>query len=295
MKLKIVIDSSAGLTKKEAEARGWHYLPLYITVDGREYEDGVEITSKNFFDITKVESVVSTSCSSIAKAEELLKKISTPDSFVLFYPISKHLSSQYQNILVAANNFENVHVVNSENISTPIIHELVELEIGVKNKEITIQEGIDIIENRTSREMNNMILFPKFHDNLVRGGRLSPSAAKLIKLLKIIPIISMKNGKLEKLGKGRIFNKTVVNATVDAYKRLNSSSEEWVIMFGHSNNPDKDSIMQEITSLVKNKRPFIELYIPPVIAIHTGLEAITTCFLKLKYDVEEYQFEKIKG
>jgi fatty acid-binding protein DegV len=155
-----------------------------------------------------------------------LKKISTPDSFVLFYPISKHLSSQYQNILVAANNFENVHVVNSENISTPIIHELVELEIGVKNKEITIQEGIDIIENRTSREMNNMILFPKFHDNLVRGGRLSPSAAKLIKLLKIIPIISMKNGKLEKLGKGRIFNKTVVNATVDAYKRLNSSSEE---------------------------------------------------------------------
>jgi fatty acid-binding protein DegV len=66
-------------------------------------------------------------------------------------------------------------------------------------------------------------------------------------------------------------------------------------MFGHSNNPDKDSIMQEITSLVKNKRPFIELYIPPVIAIHTGLEAITTCFLKLKYDVEEYQFEKIKG
>ena len=295
MKLMIVVDSSSGLTKKEAEARGWNYLSLFITVDGKEYEDGVEITSKNFFDICKVESTVSTSCSSVIQIENLLHKISKPDTFVLFYTISKHLSSQYKNVLLATKNFENVHVINSENISIPIIKEVVEFEIGVKNKEITIQEGIDIIENKTSRELDNMVLFPKFNDNLVRGGRLSPSSAKLAKLLKIIPIISLRNGKLEKLGKGRIFNKTVVNTTVDIYKKLNSSTEDWVLMFGHSNNSDKDSIMEDISTLTKNKKPFIELYIPPVIAIHTGLEAITPCFLKLKYDVKLYGFEKIKG
>ncbi len=295
MKLAIVVDSSSGLTKKEAEARGWFYLPLYITIDGKEYEDGVEITSKNFFDICKVESTVSTSCSSVLQVDNLLKKISKPNTFVVFYSISKHLSSQYKNILLASKKYENVHVINSENISIPIIKEMVELEIGVNNKEFTIEEGIDIIENKTPRDLNNMTLFPKFNDNLVRGGRLSPSSAKLAKLLKIVPIITLKNGKLEKYGKGRIFNKTVVNTTFDIYKKLNSSSEDWIIMFGHSNNVDKNLLMQEISTLTKQKKPFIELFIPPVISIHTGLEAITPCFLKLKYDIEKYDFDKVGG
>ncbi len=295
MKLVIVVDSSSGLTKKEAEARGWHYLSLYITIDGKEYEDGVEITSSNFFDLCKIESVVSTSCSPVAQVEILLNKICKPDTFVVIYPISQHLSSQYQNITSVSKNYENVHVIKSNNISIPVIKELVELEIGVTNKEITIQEGVDIIENKIPRDSNNMILFPKFNDSLVRGGRLSPSVAKIAKLLKIVPIISLKNGKLEKMGKGRVFNKTFIQTTTDSYNRLNGKTEDWTIMLGHSNNPDIVSLSSELSEKTKNKKEFINLYIPSVIAIHTGLEAITPCFLKLKYDVEKYQFDKIKG
>lgn len=295
MKLIIVVDSSSGLTKQEAEARGWYFLSLFINVDNKEYEDGVEIKSKNFFEICKTESKVSTSCSSVGQIEELLNEISKPDTFVVIYPISMHLSAQYQNCVLAAQNFKNVHVINSENIYIPVVQELVELEIGVKNKEITIQEGIDIIENKTPRDLNNLILFPKFNDSLVRGGRLSPSAAKLAKLLKIVPIITLKNGRLEKLGKGRIFDRTVIKTVVDTYKYLNHSSEDWILVFAHSNNSERDYIMSEISSQTQNRKPFIELLVPPVIAIHTGLEAITPCFMKLKYDVSEYKFEKVKG
>ncbi len=295
MKLVIVADSSSGLTKKEAEARGWHYLSLYITIDGQEYEDGVEITSSTFFDLSKKDSTVSTSCSTVIQIENLLNKISKPDTFVVMYPISQHLSSQYQNMLLVSKNYKNVHVIKSNNISIPIIQELVELEIGVTNNEITIQEGIDIIENKISREVDNMILFPKFNDSLVKGGRLSPSAAKIAKLFKIIPVITLRNGRLEKLTKGRIFNKIFIQTTVDTYNRLNGKSEDWTIMLGHSNNVDIIHLSNELSEILKNKKEFINLYIPSVIAIHTGLEAITPCFLKLKYDVEKYQFDKIKG
>lgn len=295
MKLITVVDSSCGLTKKEAEARGWHFLSLFINIDGKEYEDGVEIKARNFFEICKTESNVSTSCSSIAQVEELLNEISKPDTFVVIYPISKHLSSQYKNCVLAAKKFENVHVIDSQNIYIPIVQELVELEIGVKNKEITIQEGIDIIENKIPRDANNLILFPKFNDSLLRGGRLSPSAFKIAKLLKIVPIITLREGKLEKLGKGRIFDKTVVKTIVDTYRRLNSESQEWTLIFAHSNNTNKEFIMNEIYSEIKNETPFIETFIPPVIAIHTGLEALTPCFLKLKYPISNYHFEKIRG
>lgn len=295
MKLITVVDSASGLSKEEAEARGWRFLSLFINIDGKEYEDGVDIKSKNFFEICKQESVISTSCSSVGQIEDLLNEISKPDTFVIIYPISKHLSSQYKNCVLAAKKFENVHVINSENIYVPIVKEIVELEIGVKNNEITIEEGIDIIENKIPRDEDNLILFPKFNDSLLRGGRLSPSAFKIAKLLKIIPIITMKNGKLEKLGKGRIFDKTVIKTVVETYKRLNGDSENWTIIFGHSNSSNKDAILSEISEITKNKKPFIEILIPPVIAIHTGLEAITPCFLKLKYDISKYEFEKIRG
>lgn len=294
MKLIIVVDSSCGLTKKEAEARGWYFLPLFMNIDGKEYTDGVDISSKIFFDICKNKSTVSTSCSSPIQIQELLDDINEPDSFIVIYPISQYLSSQYSNLLSVAKNYKNVHVIKSLNISIPIVQELVEFETSVKNNEYTILQGIDIIENKIPRDKNNMILFPKYNDNLVRGGRLSPSAAKIAKLLKIIPVITMKNGKLEKLDKGRIFSKTTINTTVKINNILNSKSEDWTIMYGYSNELDK-SILNEIKSSTKNEKPFIELFIPPIIAVHTGIEAITPCFLKLKYNVEKYDFDKIKG
>ncbi len=296
MKLIIIVDSSCGLTKKEAEERGWYFLPLFLTIDGKEYMDGIDITPKNFFDICKIDSIVSSSCSTPMQIEIFLNKIINPNSFVVIYPISKYLSSQYSNFLavVKNNNYKNIHIIDSKNISIPIIKELVELEIGVKNKEFSIEEGIDIIENQTPRNLNNMILFPKYNDNLVRGGRLSSSEAKVANFLKIIPIITLREGRLEKLGKGRVFKKTVINKTVEIYKTLNDKSEEWTLMYGYSGKID-ELIYDEIKEKTSGQKPFINLYIPSIISIHTGLEAITPCFLNLKYDVEKYGFDKIKG
>lgn len=296
MKLVIVVDSSCGLTKKEAEARGWFFLPLFISIDNKEYQDGVDITSKNFFDVMKKDSVVSTSCSTPFQIEELLDKIAKKDTFVLIYSISKHLSAQYQNILMVLKKYNNVHAINSVNISFSIVQELVELEIGINNKEFTIEEGIDIIENKTPREQDNMFLVPKFTDNLVRGGRLSPSVAKIAKLLKIVPVISLKSGKLEKLDKGRIFSKTLLKITKEIYVNLNNDdSKNLTLLFCHSNNGEKESLIKEISTLTAIKNPIIEMPMPPVLSIHTGLEAININILNLKYDISQYGFDKIRG
>ncbi|MFL1037999.1 DegV family protein, partial [Mycoplasmopsis synoviae] len=52
-------------------------------------------------------------------------------------------------------------------------------------------------------------LVPKYNNFLVKGGRLSPQAALLAKLLNIVPIIKFENGELKKEGKGRIFERVV--------------------------------------------------------------------------------------
>ena len=75
MKLAIVVDSSCGLTKKEAESRGWHFLPLYLDIDGKEYRDGIDITSDNFLDYYKPTSIGKTSCTPIGEALQLIEDL----------------------------------------------------------------------------------------------------------------------------------------------------------------------------------------------------------------------------
>ncbi|MGL5205297.1 MAG: hypothetical protein ACRC7B_00035, partial [Metamycoplasmataceae bacterium] len=72
---------------------------------------------------------------------------------------------------------------------------------------------------------------------------------------------------------------------------LNKTNEDYVMVFAHSMNPDKKQIMSEITAQVNNKKPFIEVLIPPSIAIHAGLETISVIFIKFKYPIIEYNLK----
>ncbi|WP_334687351.1 DegV family protein [Mycoplasmopsis felis] len=68
----------------------------------------------------------------------------------------------------------------------------------------------------------DITLIPKHNDYLVKGGRLSPAAATIAKLLKIVPLIRFENGKLEKQGKGRLFLKSIFNEIDIKFNNSNS-------------------------------------------------------------------------
>ena len=95
MKLAIVVDSSSGLTEKQAKERGWHYLPLYLTIDGKEYRDGIDLTVDTFLDVYKKDSKTHTSCTPIGvqdvwPLESFLytfKKVSTVKSTPSLYSL----------------------------------------------------------------------------------------------------------------------------------------------------------------------------------------------------------------
>ena len=42
--IKILVDSSSELTKKEAEEKGFLFVPISVNIGGREYRDGVDLT-----------------------------------------------------------------------------------------------------------------------------------------------------------------------------------------------------------------------------------------------------------
>ena len=47
--LTIITDSTSDLTPAEAESLGVTVVPLTVSIDGKEYRDGIDLTSEEFF------------------------------------------------------------------------------------------------------------------------------------------------------------------------------------------------------------------------------------------------------
>ncbi|PAK21707.1 hypothetical protein CJJ23_01055 [Mycoplasmopsis agassizii] len=269
MKIAIIIDSASGLSKAEAEKLNWHYLPLGITIDDKFYQDGIDVTSKNIYDFFNPKSKVQTSATPPALVEELFEKLSQENDKVIVFPISKHLSSQYQNLAATAMKFKNVHVVKSNKVAMLIPLALLDFEKA-------LAEGQDFETSLKKleiwKEEQKILLIPYSNDRLVAGGRLSPAAAKVAKLLKITPVIKFEDGQLLRHAKGLVFDKVINNMMKELTEESKDKELESTPVILHANNPQIDEFIQEFET-ISGSSVFVG-NIPSVVAIHTGHKAI---------------------
>ena len=274
MKLGIIIDSSSGWTKEEAKNKGWGYIPILITINGKTYKDGVDLDDHSFYSTIDVNDNVSTACASPAAFVDTYKEMSKNYDEVIYFPISEDLSSHSANAIVAAKSFKNIHIVKSKSAGYEIIYLLEQAE-KLASKNIGAKELVNRL-NIASKESQGMIL-PKSMDWLKKGGRVSRSTAMLGNMLSIIPIIYF-DGRMEKWGKGRTLPKTILKACkgLDAILEGKDAEYEHVLLVGHEkNDPEYKKIDDKLRSILEkhlNKSLRI-LILPRLITIHVGIGA----------------------
>ncbi|MHA0272490.1 DegV family protein [Mycoplasma sp. 48589B] len=279
-KIAIVVDSSCGLTKEQVEALGWYFLPLKIELDNKIYNDGDNLKSDELFRYFSLDTKsYKTACTPIGIAEDLIEKLSQDYDYVVAFPISKHLSSQYQNLKGLESLYPKLRVFDSEYIAILLTFQVYEFLSLVQDQNMDVDTALQ--KAAQWREDMLVSLFPKYNDYLVKGGRLSPSAATVAKLLKIVPIISFYHGKLEKEGKGRIFNKTILNK-ID--EKLQGSDSDLLIL------QNDCSEYPQFVEYVKENYPKNRIFstcLPNCISILTGPEAIVVIKLGRKLSDQE--------
>ncbi|WP_027334775.1 DegV family protein [Mycoplasmopsis felifaucium] len=285
-KYAIVVDSSCGLTKAQAEKLGWYYLPLYIDIDGTNYADGVEIDSSNIFDKFTLKSNVKTSMFNLSYAEELFTKLSAEYEEIIVYPISKALSNSFSALSVMKADFPKLKIIESVEIATLILIDLFWFQSQMELDSSKINEYINFMEQGSFKK--SITLIPKHNKYLVKGGRLHPAAALIAKMFNIVPMIKFENGQLLKEGIGRNFYKTILkNAQQKANDfRVDENHVKKCIIL-HSGSTDED--------LVQYKKQVEKLFnvesniysIPPVVSIHVGPEAYVLIVTSLPKELSE--------
>lgn len=242
-----------------------------LNLDGKEYEDFVDIQAKEFYDVIVNNpdidvSTSQTSTGKIASVYEELKVEGYDDVIVIV--LSSKLSGTYQGAVLAKEMVPgiNVYVIDSRTVSYGEAYLVLEAIKMIKKGKKTI----DIID-KLEKIRNNIYVYVLVDTlkYLVKNGRLSAASGFIGTLLKIKPLLHIqKDGRLVPFEKIRTTSKAQKRLIEVIKKDIEGQN---VIMFiSYTNNEER---AKEFKKQILSARPEITIELvplTPVVGAHAG-------------------------
>ena len=194
MRIKVTADSTCDLNSQILAENDITLTSLIVIKNNEEFYDGETITPKEIFDhVSNGGSLCSTAARSVGFYQDVFERYCGEYDGVIHISIGSGFSSSYQNACLAAEEFDNVRVVDSHNLTTG--QGLIVLEAAKLAKTAqSLDELQKQLEDFSSRVEVSFVLDRL--DYMVKGGRCSAAAALGANLLNLKPCIEVKDGKL---------------------------------------------------------------------------------------------------
>ena len=201
MKIKIIADSTCDLPAQLIAEHNITLTPLTVVKDDEQFKDGVTITPAEIFDhVAKGGTLCSTAAISIGEYADIFETYCPQYDGVIVITIGSGFSTCYQSACLAAEDFPNVRVVDSQNLTTG--QGLIALKACELAKTATDLDALADELRAYSQKIEASFVVDKL-DYLVKGGRCSSAAALGANLLNLKPCIEVKDGKMTVVKKYR--------------------------------------------------------------------------------------------
>ncbi len=201
MNIKIISDSTCDLPQDLLRQYDIGIVPLLVMKNDQEYIDGVTISPADIFaHVAAGGSLCSTAARSMAVYEDMFRQYAGAYDGIVHINIGSGFSSSYQNACLAAEEFDNVRVIDSRNLSAG--QALVVLKACELAQTAPSLDALAAQLEAFSEKVEISFVVEKL-DYLVRGGRCSSAAALGANLLNLKPCIEVKDGKMSVVKKYR--------------------------------------------------------------------------------------------
>lgn len=195
MKIKITSDSTSDLSPQQLARYDIALIPLYINIGDKCLRDGLEVGPDDVYaHVDAGGELCSTAAVNVADYAERFTALRREYDAVIHVDISADFSSCYQNAVLAAQDLDNVYVVDSRNLSTGHGH------VVLRAAELA-EQGMDapaIVDalNALAPKVDASFILSRL-DYMKKGGRCSSVVALGANLLKLRPCIEVVDGKMQ--------------------------------------------------------------------------------------------------
>ena len=265
--VKIVTDSTSDLTHEIASMLGITVVPLYVNLGGVTYRDNIDLTTEDFYrKLEQSDTLPTTSSPSPGNFTEVYDKLATETDEILTITISSKLSASYKTAVAGKE-------IRKSNARVEIIDSLsaiagLGLIVISAAKAAQAGQSLDEVINVTRSSMQRVEFRIAFDtlEYLKRGGRIGAAQAFLGSMLKVNPILTIKDGVIEGVARPRSRTKAMdfLYDFVASYAHI----EEMVIE--DANTPDDvETLLDRLGSIFPRERIY-RMKVSPVIGTHVG-------------------------
>lgn len=199
MCVRIIVDSSTNVSEKYREKI--QFVPLTVRFGDREYLDGVEISKHQFYEMLVESDVLpTTSQATPAAFADCFEAIASAGDSAVVITLSSKLSGTYQSAVLAAEDYPNIYVVDSQSVAigTGV---LAQYAVELAQQGMGAEEIAQVLTQQ--REKVCVVALLDTLEYLKKGGRISKTVAFAGGVLNIKPVVTIQDGAVALIGKAR--------------------------------------------------------------------------------------------
>ena len=270
--MKIVTDSASLYSPEDGIKKGFTVIPACVINTGQTYRDFEDISSEDFLHMIEKGDIPTSSQPAIG---DVLEVFADNTEEILYLSIGDGLSGTYQNAVGARNIIEensHIHIIDTKTLAGPQRY-LVQKALKLRDA------GLDLArikgELQKCIETSASFVIPADFDFLKRSGRLTPIAAIIGGLIKIVPVMTQTEDmrRITPFAIKRSWKKAV-EAIISHFQDL-GVDDNFIITVGHAGAYEK---AQEILSQIKEQfqTATLELFqLSPALITHGGPGCVT--------------------
>lgn len=274
--IHILTDSCSDLNQELIEKYQVHIIPLLVSVNDASYHDGQDITIQELFKY--VENTGQLPKTSAPPVVDFIKMYQKLPGDIFYTGIGSKFSATYQNAILAAKTMpeRKICILDSANLSTGISLLLLkaadQINQGISLDEVEHRFQFDVPKVRTAFMIDTL-------DYLYMGGRCSAMQNVIGSILKIRPLIEVKDGAMGVREKARGSRKKVLNDLLLDFQKHVSEIDPRRVFITHSGcAEDAQYLSEEINKSLAIKELNITVA-GATIASHCGPNTIGVLYL----------------
>ena len=267
MTVKIVTDSTSDLTTQIASELAITMVPLYVHFGTETYRDGVDLATDEFYrKLEQSTALPTTSSASPGAFIEVYDNLAEETDEILTITISSKLSATYETAVKAKELWQGkarLEIIDSQSaivgLGLIVIAAAKAAQAGA-----SLNEVIDVTRNNMQRVYFRMAFDTL--EYLKKGGRIGTAQAFLGSMLKLHPVLTIKNGATE--GVTRLRSRAKVLDYLHDFAMSFPRVEE--IAIENATTADEVEILVERLSSRFSPSNIHRTKVSPVIGTHVG-------------------------
>lgn len=274
--IRIITDSTSGMLQEEASRLGIKIVPCTLIWDGKEYLDGVDMSTEEFYErLSSSGTLPTSSLPAPSQFAEAYEEAKAAGEDVLAILISSRLSGAYQSACKAKKLVQGVRIEVIDTFNT-IMGERILLEQAAARRDRPLDEVKSFIEGLIPRIRSWGVMDTLKY--LHKGGRLSGGAAVVGSILQIKPVVAVEGGEI-RLKCKTIGNRKAMRQIAELMKKY-PVDRSFPMCYAYAAKTTKCELLMEAIGVDKETVQDRIFPISPVIGTYVGPDACLVSYVQ---------------